>query len=398
MNAFEPISKIPQSKEPVLLGASFNQDQSCFAVGFEHGFRVYSTDPMEPRMKRTFSLVTGKKSTDTDLNSSGIGVVSMLHRTNYVALVGGGKAPNFPVNKVVIWDDLKKKASIILEFMSPVLNVLLSRTQIITILKNQVVIHAFEAKPKFISSYETSDNEYGTGDLSPGTLSRSKGVETDTGMHILAFLGRSIGQIQLVDVSPNGQERNRISIIKAHKGKIRCLVLNSAGTMIASASEMGTLIRVHATSNCSLLYEFRRGVDRAAITSMRFSPSGSKLAVLSDKNTLHVFNVNGATSNRHHFLGKLPMVPNYFMSTWSFVSIHVSEDNGPTNGKLMTIDTGVLGWSSEDSIIILWKLRGRWEKYVIVEKGEVMDQDGSVQKQSELVREAWRGFGDLLEQ
>lgn len=423
MNTTQPlVDARKHSRDTDILCVAFNQDQGCFAVGHERGFVVYNTNPIDLRVKRNFgggSTTNDKNKYTTSTHStsvssgSGIGHICMLHRTNYLALVGGGRNPKFASHNVVIWDDLKRKNSLSLEFMVPVLNVFLLRIRIIVVLKNQVIVYGFSAPPKQIVEYETIDNEHGIADLSasisstgtsilptgsvngandngPSTSSFGDAVKYQT----LAFPGKTVGQIQIVDVSPSGQSKIMVSIIKAHKSKIRAIALNRSGTLVASASETGTIIRIHSTHTTALLYEFRRGIDRAIITSMRFSPNDSRLAVLSDKNTLHVFTMQEAArsnesggsgnglysetndtknlpTNKQHLLRKLQLpipIPRYFQSTWSFCSINTNKYHHNEEEELYSHDVGTLGWSGNDTVVIIWKKKRIWEKYTIREQ------------------------------
>ena len=56
-----------------------------------------------------------------------VAVVEMLHRTNLLALVGGGQAPKFPNTKVMIWDDSQSKFAYELLFRTAVLAVRMKR-------------------------------------------------------------------------------------------------------------------------------------------------------------------------------------------------------------------------------------------------------------------------------
>lgn len=424
MNTHVPISR-DRKKRLVFYDVKFNQDQDCFAVAHETGFSVYNSNPIDPRVSRTFS--------GTSSSGTGIGLILMLHRTNYLALVGGGKNPRYPNNKVIIWDDLKRKASLNLGFMGPVVNVLLSRIRIVVVLTNQVVVYEFSAPPKKFASYETYDNEHGVADLAVHSATMlllilpappsSSSVKSGNGnsreaskYQILAFPGRTIGQIQLVDISPQGLEKNFVSIIKAHKARIRCICLNRTGTMIASASETGTIIRIHSTTSTALLYEFRRGLDKAIITSMSFSSNDSKLAVLSDKNTLHVFNVgsigdaavadqlNGEMSqhqaqrNRQHILNKLQLpisIPNYFQSTWSFCSVNMNRYHADIEEGSLGNDIGTIGWSGNNNIIVVWREKRIWEIYSIVEKFSSPAKGIEKDADFELIRSSWKTLDDM---
>lgn len=379
MNTKQALQKQVQSKDPKLLNVAFNQDQSCFAVCSDHGFQVYSTYPMELKMERDFTNnKQDKQPNECDdtigipNKSTGIGIIKMLYRTNYIALVGGGKKPRFPMNKLCIWDDLKGKNSIVLELNTPILNVFLSRTHIVTIIKNMTLVYSFKLKPELLFSFETIDNDYGVADLV--TIENSS---------ILVFPGRSIGQLHIVDITNNNlnKDSKSVSLIKAHKNRIIFTSLSPSGNMVASASELGTIIRVHDTKKCSLLYEFRRGVDNAFITDMKFSPNGTKLAVLSNKSTLHVYHIN--EENKTHVLRDLPIFTNYFKSTWSFVSKDVSNKSNFIN------DSGKIGWCDEASIVIIWKFRGIWEKFDII-SDNIINGGIITGKKWQIVKEGWR--------
>ncbi|KAG0370966.1 WD40-repeat-containing domain protein [Gamsiella multidivaricata] len=365
MNLSKP-SPYSAADAPGLLYASFNQDYGCFSCGLDSGFRIYNCDPLKEKMRKEFE-------------DGGICIVEMLFRCNYLALVGGGKNPKYPPNKVIIWDDDRNKCVIELEFRSEVKAVKLRRDKFVVVLVNKVIVYTFSLMPTKLHVFETVDNDRGLVALS----SSDKHA-------ILIFPGRQSGHIQIVDLNsvvpttavtsstaptshanpfsaPNQPKypmastkpTTNISIIPAHTSPLFCLVTNADGTKCASASDKGTLIRVFDTGSSKLLHEFRRGADRAEIYSIAFNSDSTRICAGSDKGTVHIFNLDGATGSRvyqagtgtpssgpqygeviqpHHasqmssgnrqsslaFMKDL--LPKYFSSAWSFAQFKVAAD------------------------------------------------------------------------
>jgi WD repeat-containing protein 45 len=171
---------------------------------------------------------------NTDFNA-GVGSVEMLGRANYVALVGGGKQPKFPQNKVraldgllgstgsltaqvVIWDDAKQKVVITLEFRTVVRRVRLSRNRIVAVLQNSVHVYSFSSPPEKLTVSETADNPFGLCCLTP---------------KLLAFPGRTPGQVQLVETATGN-----VTIVPAHASALRAIEISPDGELMATASEM----------------------------------------------------------------------------------------------------------------------------------------------------------------
>ena len=79
------------------------------------------------------------------------------------------------------------------------------------------------------------------------------------------------------------------NVIQAHKSPISFMSINQAGTMLATASEKGTVIRVWSIPGAEKLYQFRRGTREAKIYSINFNLVSTLLAVSSAHDTVHIF-------------------------------------------------------------------------------------------------------------
>ena len=187
-----------------------------------------------------------------DFPNGGIGIVEMLFRCNILALVGGGRNPRYPPNKVMIWDDHQNRCIGELSFRSEVKAVRMSRERVVVVLEYKIYVYNF-ADLNLLHTIETISNPRGLCALC-----------ADSRSCVLACSGLQKGhvRIELFDIT-------RTTLVAAHESTLSCLALNLDGTRLATASQRGTLVRLWDTRSGQRLQEVRRGARQRQVRGRR---------------------------------------------------------------------------------------------------------------------------------
>lgn len=218
----------------------------------------------------------------------------MLFSTSLVAAVGSGSGPSSSPRRLRILNTKKKSNICELTFPTAVLSVKLNRKRLVAVLIDQIYIYDISCM-KLLHTIETSPNPKALCDLSsnddsiliypaPGPNVASP-FNTDSGSK---DPGSEVGTVVLFD----GLNIAPLNIVKAHKAELVTLSLNSNGTLFATASVKGTIIRVFSTLTGEKVAQFRRGSYPATIQNMAFDLGSKLLAVTSDTETVHIFKVH----------------------------------------------------------------------------------------------------------
>ena len=306
-----------------MLYISFNQNSSCFAIGTENGFIIYSTFPFKDKFTRNLN--------------GGIGIIEMLNSSNILALVGGGKYPKYNKNKVIVWDDYEQKVVSELKFTNSIINVKLKNDKIFIVLEKKIFVFNLETFEN-IESIDTCDN-------SKGLI----GINNDQNFTVIAYPiltdNNNFKGMCKIKFYENGKE----IIIKADETQINYLQINYDGSIIAVACDSGKLIKIFRTIDGQLLNEFKRGKEKAEINYMCFDQNGKFLAVTSDRKTIHIWsmgssmkkskeikiktnitNINNKTEEKNieNKIDDLPQNPSGFFSKSeeSFAKVRLNEE------------------------------------------------------------------------
>ena len=162
-----------------------------------------------------------------------------------------------------------------------------------------------------------------------------------------------VGQIKIYDMA-----NNTCSSAVVHENPIVALSLNPNGSIGASSSEYGTVIRVFQCSSMSVLHELRRGSMSARISSIVFSSDSGYLIASSNKSTIHIWNLEILSSNK-----PLWVIPTYFHYQRSYFKIRVKPEIHWTSEH--TSQYGPSVCLTEEGILYVAHLDGNIYSYAV---------------------------------
>jgi len=270
-----------------LLSCAYNQDQSCFVAGTTAGFRVYTASPLWEVHRREQQCEA--------LKNRSVAVIAMLFKTNIFAMVtlSDDDAMNGGPNKVQIWDDQKCKFVGELRSRNEVKGVALRRDIIAMVCEYAIYVYTCD-KLKVILHLTTNANTRGLCVLASSSQP-----------WILCCPGQSTGAVR-VQV---GQDDRYTHVFSAHQTGLAALALTASGSLVATASEKGTVVKVFQTSDGQLLYRLRRSVRPASISCLTFHSDDRFLAVASSSSTVHIFKLDAATAREEDDRAELTASP-----------------------------------------------------------------------------------------
>jgi len=326
-------------KNDTLLTMSFNQDGGCLAIGTASGFRICNVHPFQETFRRNLGFQMPTASSNGGGGSGGIARIEMLYRTNLLALTGHHSTAShsqYPPNKVLIYDDHSQRTIGELSFRQKILVTKLRRDRIVVVLRDRVYVYNF-SDLSLLDKVHTGDNPAGLIGLSldncgvggGGGAAGGEKAHNILGGNTNSNLGARNGMVLACPSTQRGQVRvelyglRRTTFVDAHESALGALALSVDGSLLATASERGTVIRLYDTRGVTVgggraaasmnntsgptasvsssvpLKEFRRGVERATISCLTFSLDSCWLGCASDHGTVHIFQAQDLNSTNN---------------------------------------------------------------------------------------------------
>ncbi|KAB2084906.1 hypothetical protein ES319_A05G365200v1 [Gossypium barbadense] len=260
-----------QSSPYPILCASFNQDNSGFAISTKDGFKIIDSN-------------TGRLCYDRAVGA--FIIVEMLYSSSLLAIVGAGEQPSLSPRRLCFFNTTTGAPLREMNFLTSILAVRLNRKRLVVVLQEKTYIYDSNSL-SMLDTIDTVPNLKGLCAFSPSLEGCFLALPASTAKG--AVLVYNVMELQLH------------CEIDAHRSPLAAIALSSNGKYIATASEQGTIIRIHLVSEATKSYSFRRGTCSSTIFSLSFAPSlqlPDILVATSSSGSVHIFSLGFETNQR----------------------------------------------------------------------------------------------------
>ncbi|KAM0031243.1 putative transcription factor WD40-like family [Helianthus debilis subsp. tardiflorus] len=245
-----------------ILCASFNQDNSCFVIGTKDGFRIFNSSSGRLLYERVIGAFV---------------IVEMLYSSSLLAIVGAGEQASLSPRRLCLFNTETETALRELNFLTSILAVCINRKRLIVVLQGKTFIYDINSLV-ILDTIDTVPNLKGVCAFSPSL----------DGCFLALPASTTKGSVLVYNV----MDLHSHCEIDAHRSPLASIVFSSNGMYIATASEHGTIIRVHSVADATKSYSFRRGTYPSNVFSLSFGQSiglPDILLATSSSGSVHAF-------------------------------------------------------------------------------------------------------------
>ena len=247
---------------------TISDDSKGLAISFLHSIQVYNFFPIRKVFQKEF----------------------INYEITHISLTNGGNLIAFSCiplkkekksTKVFIWSTQYAECISQLVFEEEIVSLCIKPQYLLITFSNSISLYNIE---RTSAQFEmtTYFNSYGASDISINNQSS-----------LLAICGNQLGSVNIYEIS---DITTPITFL-AHQHPVNIIKFSSDSKMIATSSEMGTLIRLFDSISGNNLSVFRRGSLSQQILSLSFNKDNSNLCAISSNGTLHLFDSTIRNSN-----------------------------------------------------------------------------------------------------
>ena len=282
---------------------SFNQDYTIVSMGTERGYKIINLSPLKLHEKNL---------------SGSLERCEMSYNSNFLALVGGGKIPKYNNKKVVLYNDSEDCIECEYKFTSQVLNVKFKKDIIFIVCEKKIYVFNVQTSQN-IDSFDTITNK-------KGIIAVNGSPEKTIMAHPIEFEDDPYKGY----VGIKNYKTNKYFPLLVNDEPPTYMEMDYHGLLLATVNDKGTIIRIHNLTDKTLIYECKRGKDKAVINYMCFDYAYNYFGVTSNKGTIHIWKLDNIIeknkNDKDEISYKVKKLNNY-KSEFSFAKIKMNKAN-----------------------------------------------------------------------